>query len=147
MGLFDFVKSVGKKIFGGSADAAAPADALKDEVASHGFDTSGLDITTDGNTVNVTGKAVSQEEAERILLSIGNTIGVSQINSTLITGDGAAEATMYTVVKGDSLWKIAEHHYGKGKGGKYTEILAANMPPIEDEDLIQPGWVLRIPKL
>jgi nucleoid-associated protein YgaU len=147
MGLFDFVKSVGKKIFGGSADAAAPADALKDEVASHGFDTSGLDITTDGNTVNITGKAVSQEEAERILLSIGNTIGVSQINSSLITGDGAAEATMYTVVKGDSLWKIAEHHYGKGKGGKYTEILAANMPPIEDEDLIQPGWVLRIPKL
>ena len=146
MGLFDFVKTVGKKIFGGSADAAAPGDALKAEAASHGFDTSGLDIQTDGNTVTVTGNAVSQEEAERILLSIGNTIGVSNISSSLIVNDGAAESTMYTVVKGDSLWKIAEKHYGKGKGGDYTKILEANMPPIEDEDMIQPGWVLRIPK-
>jgi nucleoid-associated protein YgaU len=146
MGLFDFVKSVGKKIFGGSEDAAAPGDALKAEAASHGFDVSGLDITTDGNNVSVTGSAASQEEVERILLSIGNTIGVSNITSNLAVNNAGTESVFYTVVKGDSLWKIAEKHYGKGKGGDYTKILEANMPPIEDEDLIQPGWVLRIPK-
>jgi nucleoid-associated protein YgaU len=55
------------------------------------------------------------------------------------------EAKMYTVQKGDTLWKIAEMHYGKGQGAKYTEIVKANTPPVKNPDLIQPGWVLRIP--
>jgi nucleoid-associated protein YgaU len=59
----------------------------------------------------------------------------------------AAESTMYTVQKGDTLWAIAEQHYGKGKGAKYTEIVKANSPPVKDPDLIKPGWVLRIPRL
>ena len=54
---------------------------------------------------------------------------------------------MYTVKKGDTLWAIAEKHYGKGKGAKYTEIVKANSPPVKNPDLIQPGWVLRIPPL
>jgi nucleoid-associated protein YgaU len=54
---------------------------------------------------------------------------------------------MYTVQKGDTLWEIAERHYGKGKGAKYTEIVKANSPPVKDPDMIQPGWVLRIPPL
>ena len=49
--------------------------------------------------------------------------------------------------KGDTLWKIAEEHYGKGQGAKYTEIVKANTPPVKNPDLILPGWVLRIPPL
>jgi nucleoid-associated protein YgaU len=59
----------------------------------------------------------------------------------------AAQSTMYTVRKGDTLWAIAEKHYGKGQGAKYTEIVKANSPPVKDPDMIQPGWVLRIPPL
>jgi nucleoid-associated protein YgaU len=59
----------------------------------------------------------------------------------------AEQSTMYTVQKGDTLWEIAEKHYGKGKGAKYTEIVKANSPPVKNPDLIQPGWVLRIPAL
>ena len=55
--------------------------------------------------------------------------------------------TTYVVQKGDTLWEIAEKHYGKGKGAKYTEIVKANSPPVKDPDMIQPGWVLRIPPL
>ena len=47
----------------------------------------------------------------------------------------------------DTLWEIAEKHYGKGKGAKHTEIVKANSPPVKDPDMIQPGWVLRIPPL
>ena len=50
---------------------------------------------------------------------------------------------MYTVQKGDTLWKIAEKFYGNGS--KYPEIVKANTPPVKNPDLIQPGWVLRIP--
>ena len=54
---------------------------------------------------------------------------------------------MYTVQKGDTLWAIAEKHYGKGKGAKHTEIVKANSPPVKNPDMIQPAWVLRIPPL
>ena len=43
MGLFEFIKDAGAKLFGGSAEAATP-DALKKTVESHGFDSSKLDI-------------------------------------------------------------------------------------------------------
>lgn len=144
MGFFDFVKNVGKKLMGSSEAQAAPAPELAKEVASHGFDTSNLQIQSSGNTVTLAGNVKSQEEAERIILALGNTVGVSQVDtSQLIVTTEAAQARMYTVKKGDTLWKIAEIHYGKGS--EYPKIVAANNPPIVNPDLIQPGWVLRIP--
>ncbi|MEI8144870.1 MAG: peptidoglycan-binding protein LysM [Alphaproteobacteria bacterium] len=144
MGFFDFVKTVGKKLLGGSEAQAAPAAELSKEVASHGFDAGSLNIATTGNTVSLGGTVKSQEEAERIILALGNTVGVHQVDtSQLIVTQAAPEARMYTVVKGDTLWKISEHFYGKG--ADYPKIVAANNPPITNPDLIQPGWVLRIP--
>ncbi len=95
--------------------------------------------------MKVSGKAVSTEEAEKIILALGNTTGVAQVESDLAVTKEAAAAVFYTVKKGDTLWKIAEEHYGKGQGAKYTEIVKANTPPVKNPDLIQPGWVLRIP--
>lgn len=60
-------------------------------------------------------------------------------------GDSAVVETFYVVKEGDSLWKIAEAHYGAGKGGKYMEIFEANRPPLTDPDKIFPGQRLRIP--
>ena len=67
-------------------------------------------------------------------------------DGTLYVGS-ASTPYVYTVKKGDTLWKIAEEHYGKGQGAKYTEIVKANTPPVKNPDLIMPGWVLRIPPL
>jgi nucleoid-associated protein YgaU len=54
----------------------------------------------------------------------------------------------YTVVAGDSLWKIAEKHFGKGKGALYPKIIAANPGKLKDEkSVIHPGDVLVIPNL
>jgi len=147
VGLFSFIKDAGAKLFGGSAQAATP-DALKKTVEGHGFDASKLNIDVQGDKVKLSGQAMSQEEAEKLILSLGNTYGVAEVDtSELKVEKPSAQSTMYTVQKGDTLWAIAEKHYGKGKGAKHTEIVKANSPPVKDPDMIQPGWVLRIPPL
>jgi nucleoid-associated protein YgaU len=145
MGLFKFLKDAGAKLLGGKAEAATP-DALKQQVEGHGFDPAKLGIDVQGDRVKLSGQAMSQEEAEKLILSIGNTVGVAEVDtSDLKVQAPAPQSTMYTVQKGDTLWAIAERHYGKGKGAKYTDIVKANSPPVKDPDMIQPGWVLRIP--
>jgi nucleoid-associated protein YgaU len=53
------------------------------------------------------------------------------------------EARYYTVVKGDTLSKIAKAQYGDAN--KYPQIFEANKPMLKDPDKIYPGQVLRIP--
>lgn len=53
------------------------------------------------------------------------------------------EAKYYTVVKGDTLSKIAKQYYGDAM--KYPVIFDANKPMLTDPDKIYPGQVLRIP--
>ena len=51
----------------------------------------------------------------------------------------------YTVVKGDSLSKIAEHHYGDA--GKWRAIYEANKSVIgENPNLIKPGQIFTLPE-
>jgi nucleoid-associated protein YgaU len=147
VGLFSFIKDAGAKLFGGSAQAAT-SDALKKTVESHGFDASKFNIDVQGDKVKLSGQAMSQEEAEKLILSLGNTYGVAEVDTSELKVEKPSEqSTMYTVKKGDTLWAIAEKHYGKGKGAKHTEIVKANSPPVKDPGMIQPGWVLRIPPL
>ena len=51
----------------------------------------------------------------------------------------------YVVVSGDSLSKIAKRFYGKAS--LWPKIHEANRDVIENPDLIQVGWTLKIPKL
>ena len=147
MGLFKFIKDAGARLLGGGDQAATP-DALKQSVESHGFDAGKLNIDIEGDRVKLSGQTMTQEEAEKIILSLGNTVGVAEVDtSDLQVQQQAPASTMYTVQKGDTLWAIAETHYGKGKGAKYTEIVTAKSPPVKDPDMIQPGWVSRIPSL
>ncbi len=147
MGLLSFAKSVGASIFGGSAQAAAPADQLKKEAEKHGLDVSGVEVHVDGDKVTVSGNAASTADAEKIILAMGNSMGVSQIESNLAVTKETPTSTFYTVKKGDTLWKIAEENYGHGHGGKYPTIFEANKPMLSDPDKIYPGQVLRIPPL
>jgi nucleoid-associated protein YgaU len=50
----------------------------------------------------------------------------------------------YTVVKGDSLSRIAKRLYGKANDWK--RIYEANKDIIKNPDLIYPGQVLKIPE-
>jgi nucleoid-associated protein YgaU len=147
MGLLSFAKTVGAKIFGATETAAAPPDQLKKEAEKHGLDVSKVDVKTEGDKVVLTGSAASKEEAEKIALAIGNSVGVSTVQNKIVSADKAPDSKFYTVKPGDSLWKIAETEYGHGHGGKYQVIFEANKPLLTDPDKIYPGQVLRIPPL
>ena len=49
------------------------------------------------------------------------------------------------IERGESLWRIAEQHYGEGL--RYSVIYSANAGLIRDPDLIYPGQVLAVPTL
>ena len=158
MGLFDFVKSAGAMIFGGSdepeavgkspeevkqAAEAAMATALTQQVHSHGLKCENLEVSFSDEVATVKGTAASQSEREKIVLVVGNVNGVAQVNDMLDVA--APAAVFYTVQSGDTLSKIAKEHYGNPM--KYPEIFEANKPMLSDPDKIYPGQVLRIPPL
>ncbi len=139
MGLWNFVKNSGKKLFGKDSDAP-DAETLKKEVSALGLDTKGVDISVDGDVVKVSGQSVSQEMKEKIILAVGNVEGVAAVE------DNAAgtDPFLHEVKKGDTLWKIAEKTLGNGS--RYEEIFEANKPMLKHPDEIYPGQMLRIPQ-
>lgn len=146
MGLFSFIKSAGKALGIVSEDEAPSAEALKAELDSHNLGTDNITVEVDGDKAVIKGDAADQSTLEKAIIAVGNTLGISKVESAVSVPD-AKEPTFHTVVKGDNLWKIAEANYGKGKGGKYTVIFEANKPMLSDPDKIYPGQVLRIPDL
>lgn len=143
MGVFDFIKDVGEKLFGASEAEAAPADKIKAEIEKHGLDAKDLNVAVEGDAVKITGAAPSNEIREKIILAAGNTLGVAKVEEQLKVDAPGGEAKFYTVKKGDNLSKIAEAQYGKAS--RYNDIFEANKPMLKHPDKIYPGQVLRIP--
>jgi nucleoid-associated protein YgaU len=158
MGLFDFVKDAGQKLFGSGASEAAGkptrdldqvlADKEKGQtltrlVTGMGLGVSDLRVKFRDGKATVEGTAGSQAEKEKVILMVGNTQGVAQVDDQIRVEKSEPEAVMYTVRPGDSLSKIAKSHYGDAM--KYMAIFEANKPMLKDPDKIYPGQVLRIP--
>ena len=116
MGLINFIKNAGASIFGGSDAKAAPAEELKKELDKHGLDSSGVKIEVDGDKVKVSGSTASTEQAEKIAVAIGNTVGVQTVQNDIQPTKAEPESKFYTVKSGDTLWAISEREYGKGNG-------------------------------
>ena len=60
------------------------------------------------------------------------------------TSGSTTQDETYVVVSGDSLSKIAKHHYGDMN--QWHRIYEANRDQIKNPDLIHPGQKLRIPR-
>ena len=167
MGLLDFVKDAGEKLFGmGKAKAAmqeaaaapadeakikaandAAADAIVAYIGSQNLTATGMVVSFDGasSTVTVYGVAPDQATMEKIVLCCGNVAGVAAVNNMMSVDRSEPEATYYTVVSGDNLSKISKAQYGDPN--KYMKIYEANTPMLKHPDKIYPGQVLRIPPL
>lgn len=152
MGLFSFIKDAGKKIFG-SKEAEAPteeraelkASALLDHVKALGLKYKTIKIRLVADDVTLEGEVEAQEDAEKIVLAVGNVEGVDTVDNLMTVADPKPEAQYHTVEKGEWLSKIAKKYYGDAN--KYNVIFEANKPMLEHPDKIYPGQVLRIPNL
>lgn len=168
MGIISFFKAAGEKLFGKAepeqaavAAAAAPSDtgalerlaqanrsaaeAIAGYIASQGLTADALTVEFDGATTHATvsGVAADQATREKIILCCGNVAGVSGVNDLMTVAQPADESRWYTVVKGDTLSKIAKEHYGNAND--YPKIFDANRPMLSHPDKIYPGQLLRIP--
>lgn len=168
MGIFDFVKSVGKKL-GIGDDEPPAAETLKKELDSHKLGTDKVEVVVQGDKAVLKGVVADQSIFEKAIIAVGNTLGISKVEAGELkvvapesglkldgsvdmtelvkASTSAKEPVFYTVKKGDNLSKIAEKQYGKGKASKYTVIFEANKPMLTHPDKIYPGQVLRIPDL
>lgn len=164
MGLFNFIKSAGEKLFGSAeeekkieAEVKARADAVEKleklkraralelRIQALGLKVDGLDVDVEGGKVTLKGKVDDQQTSEKVALAAGNIEGVEAVDNRLTVTNPEPAATFYTVVRGDTLSKIAKEHYGNAM--KYPVIFEANKPMLKHPDKIYPGQVLRIPPL
>ena len=147
MGLIDFVVNAGAKLFGrGKAEAAEDkAAALTGFINKMGLEVEDLRVDVQEQLAKVFGRTSSQEVREKVILAVGNTDGIAQVEDNLEVITPEPEAVYYTVVSGDTLSKIAKTQYGDAM--KYPVIFDANKPMLADPDKIYPGQVLRIPPL
>ena len=152
MGIFDFWKDSGDEVEVDVGEAVdedlqnqMQGNAIARTVLALGLEVEDLTVTYEDGKATVYGTVPSQSEAEKVVLAVGNTKGVEQVDSRLEIVEPAPEAIMYTIQPGDSLSKIALEYYGDAM--KYPEIVEANQPLIKDPDKIYPGQVIRIPAL
>ncbi len=145
MGIFNFSKDAGEETIDAAAANNINASKLIDGIESRGFDIKDLDIEMDGDTVKVWGTAADQATREKILLALGNTQGIANVEDNMTTAFPQPEAKFHTVESGESLSLIAKKYYGDVM--KYNSIFEANQPLLSSPDKIYPGQVLRIPNL
>lgn len=159
MGLFDNVNKVKDQVLAKKKQEAL--DTLVSQAAAMGIKIRNADIEMGGEAVVVKGNIESEEHRQKLLPLIngfGKMMGINVRESLTVDNpaprgmdepkaevviptqeETTAEQT-YTVVKGDSLWAIAEKYYGDGT--KHPIISEHN-----DKEHIHPGDVLTIPDL
>jgi|SRR5262245_18043067 nucleoid-associated protein YgaU len=157
MGLINFIKEAGAYLFGAGAGTAVAATQakpvtpgiLKGQVNVLGVPVENLSLAFADPVATVSGTVASQSDKEKVVLAVGNTPGVGQVDDQLTVKAAASASSagpqtrFYTVQKGDTLSAIAKAQCGDAS--KYPVLFEANKPMLKDPDKIYPGQVLRIP--
>lgn len=146
MGLFDFAKDVGRRIFDTDAEAADNIKAHLD-MALTGI--SNLEVEFDDGVATLCGQCSNQATRDQAVLIAGNIKGVEKVVADELTApppkpeEPEEKVEFYEIVSGDTLGGIAKKYYGNA--GKYMKIFEANREIISDPNKIYPGQKIRIP--
>lgn len=160
MGLFSFIKHAGTKVFGiGNMHALEVAEVaaigvrleevaatrLEENIKSSQIQVENFNLVIEDDVATITGVSYNQEAKEKIILLVGNTIGITTVNDQMTVKNKGKKSQFYTVLKGDSLGVIAKNIYNDPQ--KYINVLQANNPMLTHPNKIYPGQVLRIPTI
>ncbi len=146
MGLFDFVKDVGRQIFDTDAEAA---DNIKQHLEIKTSGLSNLTVEFDDGVATICGDCKNQAVRDQAILIAGNIKGVEKVVADDLKApppppeEPEQKAEFYEIVSGDTLGGIAKKYYGNA--GKYMKIFEANRDIISDPNKIYPGQKIRIP--
>ena len=141
MGLFDFVKEIGAKLFNRDEDAA---EKIQKHIEANNPGITGLGVNFNNGVVSLSGQAASAEAMEKAVLLAGNVQGVADVKIEGLQAPPVTEKVEYYIIKkGDTLSAIAKQFYGKPND--YPKIFEANREVIKDANLIYPGQKIRIP--
>jgi len=146
MGLFDFVKDVGRQVFNTDAEAA---DNIKEHLEIKTSGLSNLEVDFDDGVATICGDCTSTALREQAVLIAGNIKGVEKVVADDLRApepkpeEPEEKAEIYEIVSGDTLGGIAKRYYGNAS--KYMAIFEANRDIISDPNKIYPGQKIRIP--
>ena len=141
MGLFDFTKAIGHKLFNKDADAE---EKIRQHIEQSNPGIEDLKVSYKDGVVALQGKADDAAAMQKAVLMAGNVMGVESVNADGLKAPEAVEQVDYYVIqKGDTLSAIAKHFYGNAS--TYPRLFETNREVIKDPDLIFPGQKIRIP--
>lgn len=174
MGVLDFVKNAGEKLF--KPGESRRESAIDKHLAGYGI--KGIQVEVDGDTASLTGTVTDNATREKAVLMAGNIEGIAHVDDRIrvdaptpqqakATSEPAAAATSSSVKEpapardaasdGNVGWTSRTYTVKAGdtlskiakemygEAGKYPQIFEANKPMLKDPDKIYPGQVLRIP--
>ncbi len=141
MGLFDFAKEMGKKLFNRDEEAAKK---IQEHIEAENPGVENLAVSYEDGQVRLSGTAATAEAMEKAVLMAGNVRGVAVVSAAELTAPAVtARVEYYVVQSGDTLGAIAKRFLGNAM--KYPQIFEANREVIKDPNLIYPGQKIRIP--
>jgi nucleoid-associated protein YgaU len=147
MGVFDFIRNIGKSILPGNEGPEIQENITK----LLGAQVENLKVEYDDGLVRLSGLVESVATKQKAVLLAGNVKGVEKVSDDGLQVKPQPPAApkepdyiFYTIVSGDSLSKIAKKYYGDAM--KWNTLFEANREVIQNADLIYPGQVIRVPK-
>ncbi len=143
MGLFDFAKNIGTKLFGEKDEPVTQAEKIKAHIETDNPGITDLAVAVNEGVVALSGEAASGEALEKAVLLAGNVEGVEKVMAVTVKEADVPKVEYYEIAKGDSLSGIAKKFYGDAM--QYPRLFEANKEVIKDPDKIYPGQKIRIP--
>ena len=146
MGLFDFVKDVGNRIFDTDAEAAQN---IKQHLEIKTSGISNIEVEFDDGVATICGDCANQATKDNAVLMVGNIQGVEKVIADDMRVPAPKEeepeekVEFYEIVSGDTLGGIAKRFYGTASA--YMKIFAANRDIITEPTKIYPGQKTSIP--
>ncbi len=110
MGIFDFMKSAGEKIF--QPGDSKRENAIEKHLGSYGGDYSGVRVEVNGDTAVLTGNVGSTAAREKAVLIAGNIDGIDKVDDRLTVTASAGGKPDFSNVSGG----VASSEAGIGSG-------------------------------